>query len=50
MNQISLLLADDHSVVREGLKQLLELDPMLNVVGEARNPSDSHVSSGSGTS
>ena len=37
MNQISLLLADDHSVVREGLKQLLELDPGLNVVGEARN-------------
>lgn len=37
MSQINLLLVDDHSIVREGLKQLLELDDELNVIGEAGN-------------
>jgi len=32
---ISLLLADDHDVVRSGLQQLLELEDDLKVVGEA---------------
>lgn len=32
---IKLLIADDHSIVREGLKQLLELDENLVVVAEA---------------
>lgn len=32
---ISVLIADDHAMVREGLKQLLELDGEINVVGEA---------------
>lgn len=34
---INVLLADDHSMVREGLKQLLELDGDIKVVGEAGN-------------
>lgn len=32
---IKLIIADDHSMVREGLKQLLELDGELEVVAEA---------------
>ena len=32
---INLVIADDHSMVREGLKQLLELDNNLKVVAEA---------------
>jgi DNA-binding NarL/FixJ family response regulator len=32
---INILLADDHLMVREGLKQILELDDNIKVVGEA---------------
>lgn len=32
-----IMIADDHSMVREGLKQLLELDGDIEVVGEANN-------------
>ena len=32
---IRVLLADDHSLVREGLRALLERDPEIQVVGEA---------------
>jgi DNA-binding NarL/FixJ family response regulator len=32
---IRLLLVDDHSVVRQGLKMFLSLDPELEVIGEA---------------
>ena len=32
---IKLMIADDHSMIREGLKQLLELDYNLKVVAEA---------------
>jgi DNA-binding NarL/FixJ family response regulator len=32
---IRILIADDHSVVRQGLKMFLSLDPELEVVGEA---------------
>jgi len=32
---LSLLLVDDHTILREGLRSLLELQPDLNVVGEA---------------
>ena len=35
--QISIVIADDHSMIREGLKQLLELDGDIQVVGEAGN-------------
>jgi NarL family two-component system response regulator LiaR len=34
---IRIVIADDHFVVREGLRTLLELDPELEVVGEAAN-------------
>jgi NarL family two-component system response regulator LiaR len=34
---IRVLIADDHSVVRQGLRMFLELDPGLEIVGEAKN-------------
>lgn len=34
---IKVLLVDDHSMVREGIKQLLELDGDIKIVGEAGN-------------
>ena len=34
---IRILLADDHSVVRQGLRMFLELDENIEVVGEAKN-------------
>lgn len=37
MNTISILIADDHSIVREGLKQLLDLEENFKVVGQASN-------------
>jgi len=37
MNVIHVLLADDHAVVRKGLRFLLEKDPDLKVVGEAKD-------------
>lgn len=35
MKQISLLLVDDHAVVRSGLRMLLQAEPDLVIVGEA---------------
>jgi DNA-binding NarL/FixJ family response regulator len=37
MQTVSILLADDHAVVRRGLKALLETQPHWHVVGEASN-------------
>lgn len=37
MSSINILLVDDHQVVREGLRRMLELESDLNVVGEAAN-------------
>jgi len=34
---IRILIADDHSVVRQGLRMFLELDAELEIVGEAEN-------------
>jgi DNA-binding NarL/FixJ family response regulator len=34
---ITLLLVDDQNLIRQGLKALLELEPDLEVVGEAEN-------------
>ncbi|GIV98391.1 MAG: DNA-binding response regulator [Herpetosiphonaceae bacterium] len=34
---IKVLIADDHSVVRQGLRMFLGLDPELEIVGEATN-------------
>ncbi|MHB8766873.1 MAG: response regulator [Deferrisomatales bacterium] len=40
MNPIRVLLADDHGVVRKGLRFLLESEPDTRVVGEAANGLD----------
>ena len=37
MEQINILIVDDHSMIREGLKQLLELDGDIKVIGQAGN-------------
>ena len=37
MRKIKILIADDHSLVREGLKQILELEDDFEVVGQASN-------------
>ena len=38
--RIGVLLVDDHAVVREGYRRLLERDPRLSVVGEASSAAD----------
>lgn len=35
MSQIGVILVDDHTIVRQGLKRVLELEPRLKVLGEA---------------
>ncbi|MBN2505171.1 MAG: response regulator transcription factor [Verrucomicrobia bacterium] len=35
MERITVLLAEDHEIVREGLRKLLEVEPDLEVIGEA---------------
>ena len=37
MQRIRVILADDHTVVREGLRALLETDSSMEVVGEAED-------------
>jgi len=37
---MKILIADDHPIVRHGLKQYLASDPELSVIGEATNGSD----------
>ena len=37
MGKIKILIADDHAVVREGTRQILEKEPNLDVVAEAVN-------------
>ena len=37
MKRITVLLAEDHTVVREGFRRILELEDDLEVVGEAEN-------------
>jgi|SRR5438128_1555021 len=37
MTMISVLIADDHTIVRQGLKHILSNDSQLKVVGEATN-------------
>jgi len=37
MNRISVLIAEDHTIVREGLSMMLKLEPDIEVVGEARD-------------
>jgi DNA-binding NarL/FixJ family response regulator len=37
MKRISVLLADDHAIVREGFRKMLESEPDIEVVGEAED-------------
>ncbi len=37
MDKISVLIADDHSLMRQGLKQILELEEDMQVIGQATN-------------
>jgi len=37
MKKISVLLVDDHTVVRQGFRSLLSAEPDIEVVGEAEN-------------
>ncbi len=37
MKPVNILLVDDHTIVREGLRKLLDLSPDLAVVGEAQD-------------
>ena len=40
---IRILITDDHGVVRQGLRMFLELDPELEVIGEASNGEEAVV-------
>src|SRR5688572_4375728 len=40
MEKISVVLADDHVLVRKGIKAMLESDTEINVIGEASNGSE----------
>ncbi|OAT79444.1 response regulator [Desulfotomaculum copahuensis] len=35
MNSIKVLIADDHALIREGLRKVLSLEPQIEVIGEA---------------
>jgi DNA-binding NarL/FixJ family response regulator len=37
MKPITVLLADDHTIVREGFRQMLELDADIKIIGEAQD-------------
>jgi DNA-binding NarL/FixJ family response regulator len=37
MNKIRVLIVDDHHIVREGLRSLLETEPNIEVLGEAKD-------------
>jgi DNA-binding NarL/FixJ family response regulator len=47
LNQIKILIADDHAVVREGTRQILEQEPDLIVVAEACDGEEAVRSAGS---
>lgn len=36
-NKLSIVLADDHTILREGLRALLSADPSIEIVGEAQD-------------
>jgi DNA-binding NarL/FixJ family response regulator len=40
---VTVLLVDDHAVVREGYRRLLERDGGIQVIGEADNATDAHT-------
>jgi len=37
MNKLGIFMADDHAIIREGLKALVNTQPDMNVIGEADN-------------
>lgn len=37
MDEITIILADDHSIVRKGLREIIDDDRRLKVVAEAAN-------------
>jgi DNA-binding NarL/FixJ family response regulator len=39
-DKITVLLVDDHSLVRKGFRRMLEDDPAITVVGEANDGND----------
>ena len=43
MSEIKILLVDDHTIVRQGLRQLLETDDRITVCGEAENGEEAIV-------
>ncbi|MEP6947130.1 MAG: response regulator transcription factor [Acidobacteriota bacterium] len=38
--EVRILIADDHPIMRQGLRQIIEIESNLNVIGEARNGSE----------
>jgi DNA-binding NarL/FixJ family response regulator len=46
MNQITVLLADDQTIIRDGLHALLETNPDIQVVAEARNGLEAYEQTG----
>lgn len=44
MEKINIVLADDHVLVRKGIRAMLESEPEIHVVGEAGNGSDALIS------
>jgi DNA-binding NarL/FixJ family response regulator len=36
-NETRIVIADDHPLMRQGLRQVIEIEPYLKVVGEAGN-------------
>ena len=40
MKKITILIADDHAVVRTGLAALLATEPDFSIIGQARNGAD----------
>ena len=49
MDAIRVLLVDDHQVVREGLRRMLELESDLQIVGEASNAKEVLAGRNAGT-
>jgi len=47
LGQIKILIADDHVVVREGTRQILEQEPDLEVVAEAADGKEAVQPAGS---
>ena len=39
-NEIRIIIADDHPLMRQGLRQVIEMEPNLKVIGEAANGSE----------